>query len=87
VDDLPHFGRLANTDPKLFDMLWHNGTVPAHFSLRTHRDFALRMMREVDEMMHRRYRLTKEESDSPSSALLARKFAKNYRVPMHLFRD
>lgn len=87
VDDLPNFNRIAKTDPKLFDMLWHNGTIPAHFSLKSNREFSTRMMKEVDEMMHKRYYLTKEEIDSPSSALLAKKFGKNYRVPMHLFRD
>jgi len=68
-------------------MLWNNGTIPAHFSLKTHREFATRMMREVDEMMKKRYVLTKEEAESVSSQLLAKKFSKNYKVPLHLFKD
>lgn len=87
VDDLPNFKRIAKTDPKLFDMLWKNGTIPAHFSLKINREFSQRMMREVDEMMNKRYYLTKDEIESPSSYLLAKKFGKNYRVPLHLFND
>lgn len=87
VDDLPHFKRIAKTDPKLFDMIWKNGTIPAHFSLKVNREFSIRMMKEVDDIMNRRYYLTKEEIDNPSSALLAKKFGKHYRVPFHLFKD
>jgi hypothetical protein len=37
--------------------------------------------------MKKRYVLTKEEAESVSSHLLAKKFSKNYKVPLHLFKD
>lgn len=86
-DDLPNFKRISKQDPKLYDMLWKNGTIPAHFALKTNREFSIRMMKEVDEMMNKRYHLNKEEQDSVSAYILAKKFAKNYRVPIHLFKD
>ena len=84
---MPNFKRIAKTDQKLFSLLWKNGTIPAHFCLKSYRDFSIKMMREVDEIMNKRYYLTKEEIDSVSSLMLAKKFSKNYKIPLHLFKD
>lgn len=86
-DELPNFKRIAKSDPKLFSLLWKNGTIPAHFCLKSRRDFSLKMMKEVDEIMNKKYYLTKEEIESVSSLMLAKKFSKNYKIPLHLFRE
>jgi hypothetical protein len=96
ADSLPDFARIAKHDPDLYEMLWVNGTVPAHFSYNNPktREISLKLLHEVDEMINKKYCLCDEDlkscfynSDYLPTLKLAELFAKNYKIPIHLFRD
>ena len=86
-DSLPDFSLAAKTDPKIFEMLWKNGTIPSHFCFNSNREMALKVMREADDLINRKYYFDEREIyDCPTSRLAA-KFSKNFKIPLHLFKD
>jgi len=87
VDALPDFVEVAKKSPKVFDMLWKNGTVPSHFCFNTNRELSIKIMREVDEIISKKYKFTDEELEDVTTQILANKFSRNFRIPLHLFKD
>jgi hypothetical protein len=90
IDSMPDFEEAKRQDPLLYEMLWKNGTIPSHFCYNTNRDISIKMMQEVHDIMNKKYYFTEEELKdelSTSTSKLAKKFSKNYKIPLHLFRD
>ena len=88
-DALPDFESIAKISPKLYEMLWKNGTIPSHFCFNddNKRSISLAQMIEVDEIINQQYTFTDEELKEHSTSKLAEKFSQNYKIPLHLFRD
>jgi dimethylaniline monooxygenase (N-oxide forming) len=87
ADALPDFKKIAKTDPKLFEMLWKNGTIPSHFCYDTHKELSIKIMKEVDEIINKKYTLTKEEAENATSSIVASKFSKYFKIPLYLFKE
>ena len=85
-DLLPNFEKIKKENLDLYRMLWQNGTIPIHFCLNTKRDLCLKILKEVDEIIQKRYKFTIDEKINMSTYILAEKFASNFKIPMHLFK-
>lgn len=93
---LPDFEQIRAQDQKTFEMLWKNGTITCHFSYNDPktRHISLNLLKQVDDMINKKYFLTDEDltngfynGDYLPTFKLAEQFSKNYKVPMHLFKD
>ena len=87
VDALPDFDELKQNDPDLYRMLWKNGTIVSHFCYKEKPELCIDIMKEVDEIIQKKYVFEEHELDDRSTALLAQKFSRNFRIPLHLFKD
>ena len=87
VDALPDFELMRAANPRLYEMLWRNGTIPSHFCLKEKPALAVAIMKEADEIIRRKYKFEEEELFDNSTSLLAKKFSQYYSIPLHLFKD
>jgi dimethylaniline monooxygenase (N-oxide forming) len=87
VDALPNFEQIKRMNPKLYEMFWKNGTIPSHFCFNENRSLSLQMMNEVDDIINRKYYIPQEQSDHMTTSQLAQMFSRNYKIPLHLFKD
>ena len=87
IDALPDFEFIREANPYLYEMLWCNGTIPSHFCLQEKPALSISIMKEVDEIIRRKYVFTDEEIFDNSTSLLAKKFSEFYSIPLHLFKD
>lgn len=86
-DLLPDMENIKLEDSELYRMLWENGTIPCHFCFNTKRDLSCKILREVDQIIQTNYKFSNDEKINNSTSLLARKFSKNFKIPVHLFND
>ena len=93
---LPNFEKIKQENPEIYHMLWNNGTIPCHFAYNNEktRETSIKLMKEVDDMINKKYFLTDQDllcgyfnGDYLPTFKLAEQFSKNYKIPMHLFRD
>jgi len=87
ADVLPDFEEIAKKSPKVYEMLWKNGTIPSHFCFNSNRKLALEQMVQVDEIINTKYIFNEDEIEDTPTSVLAKKFSEHFKIPMHLFKD
>jgi hypothetical protein len=96
VNSLPDFDKIYQENSEIYRMLWNNGTIPSHFAYNNDktREISLKILKQVDELTKKQYILSDNDllngyfnGDYLPTFKLASQFSKNYKIPMHLFKD
>lgn len=86
---MPNFDKIQNFE--LYKMLWHNGTIPAQFGFNWNRDLAMKVMKEVADVISRVYFISNEESCEAGGGIqtnkLAQRFSKYFKLPLEIFKE
>jgi hypothetical protein len=86
---MPDLEKLKKEDPTVYNKLWNHGTIPSHFCFNQNKDMCMRVVDEAAEIIDKVY--TYDEGEEIGSHLstikLARKFSKNFKLPLRLFKE
>ena len=86
---MPDLEKMKQEDPELFKKFWYHGTIPAHFCYNNKRGTCLEMMKEAEEIINQEYEYDEGETVGShlSTIALAKKFSKNFKIPLRLFKE